>query len=256
MLIRFEGKGEQPLWLSTTKAPIRDENGKITGLVAIARDVSSRKYKEEHIRAALNEREILLGEIHHRVKNNLQIVHSLLDLQFDRIADPVVLDMLRASQQRVRSMALIHQSLYESKDFAQVDFASFLDALVPPLLSSYGVDPECITLSINATEVLLPIAAAIPCGLLVNELLANALKHAFPQGRSGEIRIDLTHEEDDNVALSVSDDGVGIPEDLDLGEGGALGLHLVKLLTDQLGAVMTLQRSKPTRFVLRFPIRR
>ncbi len=249
---RPAGDNGRQIWLSTTRAPIRDEKGEIAGLVAIARDVSDSKEKEQRLQAGLTEKNLLLGEIHHRVKNNLQVVISLLDLQSERIADPVVLDLLQNSQNRIRSMALIHQTLYQSGDFAEVDFADFLDSLVPTLFDSYSADPSRITLVVDADDVLLPIKAAIPCGLLVNELIANALKHAFPDGRAGEIRVELANEADGQVMLSVSDDGVGIPESLDLGQTETLGLQLVDLLADQLAATRTIERARPMRFVLRF----
>jgi PAS domain S-box-containing protein len=233
--------------------PIETDEG--TMVLSAIVDISDRKQKEERIHAALKEKDILLGEIHHRVKNNLQVVYSLLDLQTDQISDPRMLDVLRESQNRIRSMALIHQTLYESKDFVEVDFSSFLETLVPTLISSYGADIESIELKINAVEVQLPINSAIPCGLVVNELISNSLKHAFPDGRRGQIKIDLAREGEGRAILSVSDDGVGIPEDFDLDQTNTLGLQLITLLADQLGADLSIQRSAPTRFVLRFPVR-
>jgi PAS domain S-box-containing protein len=228
--------------------PLETEEGPMV-LSAIV-DISDRKHREESIQAALKEKDILLGEIHHRVKNNLQVIHSLLDLQSLKVDDETALQLLRESQNRIRSMSLIHQTLYESKDFARVDFRSFLDTLVPTLVSSYSADPSRITLLIDAAEVSVPINAAIPCGLIVNELISNALKHAFPGGRHGEIRIGLARDESDQVELSVSDNGVGIPEELDLANASTLGLQLVALLADQLSAEILIQRANPTRFVL------
>jgi PAS domain S-box-containing protein len=228
--------------------PLETEEGPMV-LSAIV-DISDRKHREESIQAALKEKDILLGEIHHRVKNNLQVIHSLLDLQSLKVDDETALQLLRESQNRIRSMSLIHQTLYESKDFARVDFRSFLDTLVPTLVSSYSADPSRITLLIDAAEVSVPINAAIPCGLIVNELISNALKHAFPGGRHGEIRIGLARDESEQVELSVSDNGVGIPEELDLANASTLGLQLVALLADQLSAEILIQRANPTRFVL------
>ena len=217
-------------------------------------DISDRKQKEDRIQAALREKDVLLGEIHHRVKNNLQIVYSLLDLQSARISDQKVLDMLRDSQNRIRSMALIHQTLYQSKDFAEVNFGRFLETLVPTLIASYGVDPDRITLTIDAEQVLLPIDAAIPCGLAVNELISNALQHAFRDGRGGEITVVLAQETGSQVMLVVSDNGTGVPDHIDMPTTGTLGLQLVTLLAEQLGGSVAMQRSNPTRFTLRFPI--
>ncbi len=205
--------------------PIETEDGPMV-LSAIV-DISDRKQKEAGIRAALQEKDILLGEIHHRVKNNLQIVYSLLDLQSARISDQTVLDMLRDSQNRIRSMALIHQTLYESKDFAEVDFGRFLETLVPTLIASYGSHPNRITLSIDAEPVLLPIGAAIPCGLVVNELISNALKHAFRPGNGGDIDVGLRRVAGGDLVLSVSDTGIGVPEHVNITDTGTLGLQLV-----------------------------
>jgi PAS domain S-box-containing protein len=234
--------------------PIETEEGSMV-LSAIV-DISDRKQKEERIQGALREKDVLLGEVHHRVKNNLQIVHSLLDLQSSRITDPTALAMLRDSQNRIRSMGLIHQTLYQSKDFAKVDFSLFLDSLVPTLIGSYGVNPDRIKLSMQAQQVQLPINAAIPCGLVVNELISNALKHAFPGGRSGEISVKLFADRNGRAVMSVSDNGIGVPEKIDLSKTSSLGLQLVTLLTAQLGGEVSMRRSDPTEFVLSFPIER
>jgi PAS domain S-box-containing protein len=232
--------------------PIETDQGTIV-LSAIV-DISDRKQKEENVIQALKEKEVLLGEIHHRVKNNLQIVHSLLELQMARTSDPVVISMLRDGQSRIYSMALIHQTLYQSKDFAQVDFETFLASLVLNLTTSYGAEANRIAVSVDATEVLLPINVAVPCGLVLNELISNALKHAFPHGRAGEVMVSLRKESDEQVVLCVTDNGVGIPDDLHITETATLGLQLVWLLADQLRAEVTVQRSNPTRFELRLPL--
>lgn len=217
-------------------------------------DISDRKHKEEHIRAALKEKEVLLGEIHHRVKNNLQIIQSLLYLQAAKIDDPNVTAILMESQNRIKSMALIHQTLYQSKDFERVDFGHFLDSLAPNLVSSYSVDPGRVSLTIGADDVQLPIHAAIPCGLIVNELISNALKHAFPDGRRGRIEIALAGGADGEVAMSVEDDGVGLPDGLEILKAETLGLQMVGLLAQQIRAEMTVNPSGPTRFRFQFPV--
>jgi two-component sensor histidine kinase len=217
-------------------------------------DISDRRQKEERIQAALEEKDLLLHEIHHRVKNNLHVVHNLLDLQAMRIKDAEVQEMLMDCQNRIRSMALIHQTLYESKNFARVDFGCFLGALVPTLISSYGLGSDNVHLNIEVSKVSLPINSAVPCGLLVNELVTNALKHGFPDGRGGEISVKLARLDDERMRLVVSDDGVGIPENLDIEQTGTLGLSLVTLLSQQLGGKLTIQRNQPTRFALDFPL--
>lgn len=230
--------------------PIETDEG--TKVLSAIVDISDRKQKEQKIQAALEEKNILLGEIHHRVKNNLQIVHSLLDLQSTRIDDPAVLDMLRDSQNRIRSMALIHQTLYLSNDFAKVNISNVLEALVPALMESYNVDHSRIQYSFNAADVLLSINLAIPCGLIINELISNALKHAFPAPISGTIAIELSRQPQGKILLSVSDSGVGIISELDLHKTDTLGLQLVRLLADQIGATLTIERANPTRFTFLF----
>jgi len=232
--------------------PIETDQG--TMVLSAIVDISDRKQKEEHIIQALKEKEVLLGEIHHRVKNNMQIVHSLLELQSSRTSDPVVIGMLRDGQSRIYSMALIHQTLYQSKDFARVDFDSFLKSLVSNLTTSYGVEPNRVVVSTDASGVVLPISIAVPCGLVVNELISNALKHAFPRGQSGEVIVTLRKVPNEQVVLCVSDNGVGISDDLDIAQTATLGLQLVWLLADQLGAEVTIQRSNPTRLELRLPL--
>jgi two-component system, sensor histidine kinase PdtaS len=232
--------------------PIETDEG--TMVLSAIVDISTRKREEARVLAALKEKDILLGEIHHRVKNNLQIVDSLLGLQSGTVDDTGLQDILRESQNRIKSMALIHQILYQSNDFARIDFSNFLDTLVPALASAYGADPDRIAIAINAIEVRLPVGVAIPCGLLVNELVSNALKHAFPGDRNGEIRIDLGIAADGQILLSVEDDGVGIPDDLDLDQTATLGLQLVMLLTDQIGGEIAIRRSNPTRFALQLPL--
>jgi PAS domain S-box-containing protein len=229
--------------------PIETEEGPMV-LSAIV-DISDRKQKEMRIQAALREKDVLLGEIHHRVKNNLQIIDSLLDLQSSRIEDESIRSVLRDSQNRIRSMALIHQTLYQSKDFARVDLAGVLESLIPNLVASYGLIPERIELQLDVEEVFLSINQAIPCGLIVNELITNALKHAFPESK-GQIEVELALDKD-TVALTIGDNGAGVPAHVEWGKTGTLGLQLVQLLAEQLGGSITMQRS-PTRFELRFPL--
>jgi len=217
-------------------------------------DISERKGREDSLRTALREKDLLLSEIHHRVKNNLQVIQSLLALQSSKIMDATALQLLVESQNRIKTMALIHQMLYESKDFGRVDFGGFLEALAPDMMSSYGAYPGRVSLLINAATVLLPIDVAIPCGLIVNELVSNALKHAFPGEARGHIAIELVRIAADQAMLSVSDDGVGIPEALDVANASSLGLQMITLLADQLAATLAIERFRPTRFALRFRV--
>jgi PAS domain S-box-containing protein len=228
-----------------------DEGPKILSAIV---DISHLKQEQERIQAALREKEILLGEIHHRVKNNLQIVYSLLDLQSSHISDQAALDMLRDSRSRIQSMALIHQTLHGSNDFSKVDFARFVETLLPSLIVSYGVDVNRIAIGVDVEPVRLRIDSAVPCGLVVNELITNALKHAFRDCDRGEIRIALTRQAVDEIVLSVSDNGIGLPDNFDPERTETLGLRLVRLLAGQLDGTVSIHRSNPTRFSMRFPI--
>ena len=202
----------------------------------------------------VQEKDLMLSEIHHRVKNSLQVVSSLLHLEAARIADPTVAEMLQVTQNRVRSMALIHQTLYQSKDFAHVDFHAFLQSFIPTLIQSYSIHPEEISLAFHVAEVRLPIDAAIPCGLIVNELISNALKHAFPDGRRGTITIEFKQQGGKDAILSVEDDGVGVPESFSFEDSGTLGMQLVYMLAGQLRGEVAVERKPLTRFVVRFPL--
>ena len=232
--------------------PIETEDGPMV-LSAIV-DLTHRREEAERLQASLREKETLLGEIHHRVKNNLQIIYSLLNLQSARVSDPTARDLLRDSQNRIRSMALVHQTLYGSRNFAKVDFARFIDTLLPVLTEAYGVDANRVIVRIDVEPVRLPIDTAVPCGLLVNELLTNAFKHAFGPDDRGEIRVALTRQLGHEALLSVSDNGVGLPKDFDTVAKDTLGLQLVAVLADQLDGVISIRRADPTLFALRFPI--
>lgn len=229
------------------------ETGEGPMVMSVILDLSERKQNEARISDALHEKELLLEEVHHRVKNNLQVIHSLLDLQMLKINDPDLVNVLRNSQNRIRSMSMIHQTLYQSHDFARVDFRQFLGELLPSLMDSYGMVAGHVAIHVESSQVKLPINEAIPCGLIVNELVSNALKHGFPAQRRGAIRVELAQEGDGSVRLSISNDGVAIPDDLNLQRTGSLGLQLVQLLTRQLQGTLDVQRANPTRFTVRIP---
>jgi len=202
----------------------------------------------------VQEKDLLLSEIHHRVKNSLQVVSSLLSLEAARIQDTGVIEMLQNTQNRIRSMATIHQTLYQSKDFASVDFHAFLQSFVPTLVQSYSADASRIGLDVRVEDIRLPIDAAIPCGLIVNELVSNVLKHAFPEGRRGRIGIEFVHDGARTAILAVSDDGVGLPEGFQFERFDTLGNQLVYMLSGQIGGKVEVHPNGPTRFVVRFPL--
>jgi PAS domain S-box-containing protein len=219
----------------------------------ILRDVTQRVSNEEKIRASLREKEALLKEIHHRVKNNLQVVSSLLGLQSRTVADPDMRKMFQESQNRIHSMALLHESLYQSENLSQIDFPAYIRQLADHLFRSYGITAERrIRLRTELDRLSLTLDAAMPCALIVNELVSNSLKYAFPDGREGEIRIGL-HEEPNSMArLVVADNGIGLGGEVDWTTTRSLGLRLVRSLAQQLGAKLEVKSHPGTEVQLVF----
>lgn len=218
----------------------------------LRQEVAERQRAEERVRASLAEKEIMLKEIHHRVKNNLQIVASLLYLQAQKLADPRLAELLHESQNRISSMAFIHETLYQSNDYTRVDFDRYLHSLSTSLFTSYGVDRRQIELRIATHGVAMNVNLAIPCGLIVNEVVSNALKHAFPAGRSGSIQIEAEQRPDGTYVLQMSDDGVGMPAQAGA-QTATLGLRLVERLVGQLGGTLERQGRQGTSYRIAFP---
>lgn len=223
--------------------------------IHILEDITEARRAEQSIRASLAEKEILLREIHHRVKNNLQVVSSLLKLQASAIrarADAPTLEAFHESQNRIHSMSLVHERLYHTERLTNVDFHDYIQELVPELLQAYSVEDGQVVLHIDAQNVGLGIDQAIPCGLIVNELVSNSLKHAFPEGRRGKIEVVLRPYGTDQLELIVGDDGVGFPVSVDWRNTKTLGLRLVNTLTRQLNGEVELDQSGNTQFYIRF----
>jgi PAS domain S-box-containing protein len=213
----------------------QDDVEAVQSLASIVMDLVGRRRAEESLRASLREKETLLREIHHRVKNNLQLVSSLLNLQAEQTGDPAARAVLVETQGRVRSIALLHETLHHFGDLEQVDLAAYAETLVAHLLHSVSKDPELIRIDCRATPLRLHIDQAIPCGLIINELVMNCLKHAFPDGRRGVVSVDLEIREPKTACLRVTDDGVGLPAGFDPARVQTLGLQLVGDLVGQLG---------------------
>jgi PAS domain S-box-containing protein len=221
-------------------------------LFSIINDVTERKKAEEKIKKSLLEKEILLKEVHHRVKNNMQIISSLLNLQSETVCDDeVAVDVLKESQNRVKSMAMIHEKLYQSDDLVHINFDDYIVRLVSDLFYSYNISKEQIKSVLDVEDVKLNIETAVPLGLIISELVSNSLKHAFPEDKNGEVHISLIAN-DDKYELKISDNGIGIPEDFDFKNTESLGLQLVNNLVDQIDGKIILEISHGTAFKIIF----
>ncbi len=223
-------------------------------LTVILRDVSKRHQAEEKVRASLQEKEALLKEIHHRVKNNLQVISSLLGLQSRTGQSEQTKKALQESQNRIHSMALLHEALYQSHNLSQIDCRKYFEQLGAHLFRCFGISASRVQLQIDVGGVTLGLESAVPCGLIVNELISNSLKHAFHEGRCGVIRILLRREADDRMTLIVADNGPGIPENIGFYTTRSLGLRLVRTLADQLHATIELEVREGTEIRLKFPV--
>jgi PAS domain S-box-containing protein len=239
-------------WIDDRTVIERDASGHITHYQGIVVDITERKLAEEQVRASLAEKTILLKEVHHRVKNNLQIVSSLLDLQADSLRDEQSRIVFRDIQSRISSMALVHEKLYQSERVAFINFADYIDSLVQYLFSVFVKDPELITLNLDISDCTLGIDEAISCGLIINELISNSIKYAFPENRSGEIAVRCRTEGGGWIVITVADNGDGLPGDLDFKNPTTLGLQLVSMLVQQLRGELTLEVGNGTAFTIRF----
>jgi len=239
-------------WVRDRAFPVTNEDGEIYRIAGIVDDITERKQALEQIKTSLQEKEVLLKEIHHRVKNNMQVITSLLNLQSKTINDEHALSVFQDSQNRVKSMALIHETLYQSKDLSRINFAEYLQKLVAHVSRSYRIRPEAVQINIDVDDVSLPIDTAVPCGLIINELASNSLKYAFPADMRGEINITFEHGKSSYV-LRVSDTGVGLPADFKPETGKSLGMKLIRMLTDQLSGELQCHNGIGTTFEIKFP---
>jgi len=214
-------------------------------------EIAERKLVEEALNKSIKEKDVLLKEIHHRVKNNLQIVSSLLSLQSQYVNEPGSVELFKESQSRIISMALIHEKLYQTGDLTRINLSEYANELIGDLFRSYSVNTHLMKYQIESKNILLDINTAIPCGLIINELVTNSIKHAFPDNRSGEIKIDIQCQ-DGNCILKIADNGIGFPDDLDINDVKTLGLQLVTSLTKQLDGTIKLDREGGTCFTIKF----
>jgi PAS domain S-box-containing protein len=269
--IRNRAKDGSMYWVAATIVPFLDHEGQPRQYMAIRTDITERKRVEQEredllvrlkvssadleqrvnertfeLSNTLNERGVLLQEIHHRVKNNLQVISSLMNLQLRSIKDQPTREALQEAQSRVKAISLIHEMLYQSKDYANVPFSEYARKLVANVFDVVGVAPGCVSLDLAIDDVALAVNKAIPCGLILNELITNALKHGFPNGRRGTVRVALGKIGEGKLQLSVTDDGIGIPAGLDIRQTKSLGMHLVHTLAEQLGAEVEMTQEHGT----------
>ena len=247
------------VWINWTNRAIIDEKGDVSEVLAIGNDITLLKEAEDALResegrlkASLAEKETLIKEIHHRVKNNMQIISSLISLQTDAIADTATHDLLQDLSHRVRSMAIVHEKLYQAENLSKLEFADYVRSLLRYLWGSLAPEAKPIHLSMDLDPVLLSVEKAVPCGLIINELVNNAVKHAFNGRDEGRLTVTLRKDGQRGATLSVRDNGIGMPRDLDWGQTSTLGLRLIQMLSEQLHATIDVRQDEGTEFRIAF----
>jgi PAS domain S-box-containing protein len=251
MEFRLKKKSGEFVWVEDHMYRVQNEDGN-SYLSGILIDITERKLVEQKVSQSLREKELLLKEIHHRVKNNLQVVSSLLKLQSSYVTDKNTHDILLDSQNRVRSMALVHQKLYQSKDFSQIDFIEYINQLSQQLFNVFKRKSNDVQITVTSNNANLSIDLAIPCGLIINELVSNSLKYAFPDNYSGIINIEINNTENDTCELIVKDNGIGFPEGINFKNTSTLGLQLVNTLVGQIDGTIEMESNNGTAFKIKF----
>lgn len=241
----------EKLWISSTLTPIYDEFGILKKVVLVDSDITKGKIMQQQIEISLKEKDVLLKEIHHRVKNNLQIIISLLNLQSGYIKDEVTLKAVKDGQSRVRSMALVHEKFYQSDTITEIDFAAYIEKLCQYIYQTYGDKSDRIKVVVKGKDFNLDMDTAMPCGLLVNEIVSNAYKYAFPAPQSGKILIELK-KDNGKMMLGVYDNGVGFPDNFDFEKAESLGMQLIQALTSQLDGELKVSHENGTSFEVTF----
>lgn len=248
---RFKHAQGHYIWVESLGNPLFNDENEYEGVVFSMTDINSLKVAEENFKTSLEEKELLLRELHHRVKNNMQIISSLLSLQTQHIKDERDLKIFESSQNRVKTMSLIHEELYSSQDFSHINLSDYIQTLTKELLTSHIEDPGRVKLTVNIENVKMELETAIPLGLLVNEIVANSVNHAFPNDQKGEIIVELKRD-GDGFILKMSDDGIGIPENIDFKKAETLGFQLINSLVNQLDGQIEMQPTKGTTFIVKF----
>jgi PAS domain S-box-containing protein len=250
---RIITKGGETLWLIVNMQSEWDaKKQNVIGIIGAVSNITERKKADEQIKASLKEKDVLLDEVHHRVKNNLQIISSLLDMSSMKTQNQEAIALFEESRNRVNAMAIIHSQLYESERFDRIDMGRHIQELSGNLLNIYSKE-QTITLDIKSANVYLPVTQAVPCALVLNELISNSLKHAYRDGQKGTMSITMQQSNDGTTLLKVQDDGLGIPENIDIGWVKSLGLKLVRnIVYKQLNGKIRIIRNKGTEFIIEF----
>lgn len=241
-------------WIQAQITPIYDDEDIFQGHLLIIQDINKRKKLEDELKKSLEEKDLMMKEIHHRVKNNFMIIQSLLQLQSRHINDKDVLEIFKESQNRIKSMVFVHQRLYQHDNLKKINFGDYPETLASDIFKSYVSNPDQITLDIDTEDVTIDIDTAIPLGLILNELISNSLKYAFPKGRNGILTV-KSYLKGSKYSLIVSDNGIGFPEDLDYENSDSLGLKLIYSLSDQIGADVKLDTANGTKFEITFEVK-
>lgn len=249
---RNRKKNGEFYWESVSIGPITDEGGKITHYIAIKQDITDNKNNDIRLKESLQEKETMLKEIHHRVKNNLQIISSLLNMQADRYRNPEAIEAINTSRNRVKAMAIVHENLYRSSDLAKTKMDSYINSLIANIYSVYGVSTERIAFSCSTSGIVFGLDTIIPLGLIINEAISNSLKHAFPDGRGGEIQVELSENSGSNFLLRIKDDGIGVPKGFRTETADSLGMILITGLASQLEGSAKLENKNGTELKIRF----
>ena len=249
------GEGDNQRNYDLRISPLEDGRGRFIGRLVTMRDFTHRKQMDETIRKSLQEKELLMQEIHHRVKNNMAVISSLLNIQANRVEDQQVREALKESQNRIKAMAIIHETIYRSENLMELNLQDYIERLVRNVLSIFRGGPAGVAFKVEAQGVSLEMDQAVPCGLIINELITNALKYAFPDRDEGEVHISARYTPGDQIELEVRDNGVGLPADMDVEESKTLGMRLVSLLVGQLGGVLEIMSDRGAKIMIRWPLR-
>jgi two-component sensor histidine kinase len=236
-------------WYSINAGPIFFDK-EVVGVTVITRNISERKQGEEKVKQSLKEKEILLQEVHHRVKNNLQIILSIINLQFGTVKDKKTLDLLRDVRNRIKAMSFVHELLYQANDFSSINFSEYVSNIINNLIYSYA-QKQSVVLKQDIDPVFLDLDIAIPCGLIINELITNSLKYAFSENENGELFISLK-QTDGTIKMVIADTGKGFPNTINFRKTKSLGMQLVVALLDQIGGTIELDNTNGTAFSIAF----